>query len=122
MGLFRKKEPVQVVRHEYDSEYEFNLAGAHLKSRQKIVVGLQPGEPLELVREPENRYDKHAIAVYARGQQVGYIPRDRARMFCDFIGGGNVPEAVLTGLEWYENDDGDQVCGARIFVGFNRPN
>lgn len=33
-------------------------------------------QPLDLVREPDNRHDRRAIAVYAEGRKVGYLPRE----------------------------------------------
>lgn len=39
-----------------------------------------PGQPVALIREPNNPHDKHAIAVFdaSRQIQLGYIPRDVA--------------------------------------------
>ncbi len=39
-----------------------------------ILEHLKVGIDCRLVREPENKYDKNAIAVYAP-QKIGYIPR-----------------------------------------------
>ncbi|MET0364881.1 MAG: HIRAN domain-containing protein [Sphingobium sp.] len=39
------------------------------------------GERVDLVPEPKNKHDRHAIAVYsARGIQIGYIRAERAPM------------------------------------------
>jgi hypothetical protein len=37
-----------------------------------------PGSPLELRRDPGNEHDPNAIAVYAGGAQVGWVPREVA--------------------------------------------
>ena len=44
---------------------------------ESFAVGL----PVTLVREPDNRFDSNAIAVFNadRSHQVGYLPRDDAR-------------------------------------------
>jgi hypothetical protein len=40
-----------------------------------------PGEPVELLPEPKNPADEHAIAVFSfRGIQIGYITAERAPM------------------------------------------
>lgn len=42
-----------------------------------------PGEPVQLVPEPENKHDPSAVAVYsARGIQIGYLSAER----CGWIG------------------------------------
>ncbi|SFS01437.1 HIRAN domain-containing protein [Sphingomonas jatrophae] len=48
------------------------------------VAMSQPGEPVELRREPRNRHDPQAVAVYSsRGIQIGYLSAER----CGWIGG-----------------------------------
>jgi len=42
--------------------------------RQKIIKKCKKGEPLKLVREPDNPVDEHAIAVFREtGEKIGYI-------------------------------------------------
>lgn len=39
----------------------------------------EPGDPIELCREPKNKHDKHAVAVFTdRGTQLGYLTAERA--------------------------------------------
>lgn len=33
-------------------------------------------QPLDLLKEPDNRHDRRAIAVYAEGEKIGYLPRE----------------------------------------------
>nr|WP_240511246.1 HIRAN domain-containing protein [Novosphingobium panipatense] len=48
-------------------------------SRQEELARCIPGEPVRLVREPENPHDRMAVAVLScRGVKVGYLKRDRA--------------------------------------------
>lgn len=44
--------------------------------RQEIIELLKVGDPIELVPEPNNPYDRNAIAVFSRKGQIGYIGRD----------------------------------------------
>ncbi len=46
------------------------------KLAPEFVRGLQVGDPIDLVREPYNHYDKQAIAAYAAGEHLGYLPRE----------------------------------------------
>lgn len=48
-------------------------------NRRFAVMTCLPGDPLHLVPEPRNRIDPHAVAVRnARGEQLGYLPAERA--------------------------------------------
>jgi HIRAN domain len=53
----RRKSPAGIDRGRYAYEH------------------IQPGEPLELVREPGNQNGDHAVAYYHRGVHLGYVPR-----------------------------------------------
>jgi hypothetical protein len=48
---------------------------------------IQPGEALELVREPANQTDDHAVAYYHRGVHLGYVPR-RQRWIAEALDDG----------------------------------
>lgn len=39
----------------------------------KLLASLPQGEPLTLIREPNNEYDGNAVQVWARGQHIGYV-------------------------------------------------
>ena len=62
------------------------VAGADL-----ILRGLQRGAKMILVREPENKFDKNAVAVYvadAGGKgwtRVGYVPKAKNVVLSQFI-------------------------------------
>ena len=52
-------------------KYElFTIAGMHF---YKNDVNLAPGMPLRLVKEPDNEFDRDAIAVYAQDEKIGYV-------------------------------------------------
>jgi hypothetical protein len=42
---------------------------------EALIKELKPGEEITLVREPDNRFDKNAVQVWARGIRVGYLPK-----------------------------------------------
>lgn len=50
------------------------------KSNRRFEAALcEPGEPVELRREPKNKHDPNAVAVFsARGTQLGYLSAERA--------------------------------------------
>jgi hypothetical protein len=42
----------------------------------RVLWTLRPGDPLHLVREPGNPYDRFATALYTQnGARLGYVPR-----------------------------------------------
>lgn len=55
------------------------LAGSQYYAAAEHWHALAVGDPLELIREPDNRHDRHAIRVQWRGHQLGYVPRAQNR-------------------------------------------
>ena len=55
---------------QYDKSELFTITGRQFY-RNKI--NLTSGLPLKLVKEPDNEFDKDAIAVYAQGEKIGYV-------------------------------------------------
>lgn len=51
------------------------LAGFRYHKAADVFDHLQPGEPLDLVREPGNPYDANAVRVEWNGHKLGYVPR-----------------------------------------------
>ena len=104
----------------------FDLAGegqrnADGSDRQEELLQCEPGEPVELRREPNNPYDSNAILVVSsRGVGIGYLKRDDAAEIASVIGGGRQHEAKLHclrgGVPGYDR------YGAQISIAWdNRP-
>jgi len=55
------------------------LAGSQYYAVGEFWWQLQVGDALTLVREPDNRHDRHAIRVEWRGHKLGYVPRSENR-------------------------------------------
>lgn len=49
------------------------LVGMKFRGTEDLVRSLRQGEALKLVREPDNRFDRFAVQVWARGIHVGYL-------------------------------------------------
>jgi single-stranded-DNA-specific exonuclease len=55
--------------------FYLKVAGVTFEGRQKVVAKLKMGDSLFLVREPNNPYDRFAIAIFdSSKEQIGYIP------------------------------------------------
>lgn len=49
---------------------------SHVPGIEEILAGLQEGDRLTFLREPDNNYDEKAIAVLTSGEsKIGYVPR-----------------------------------------------
>jgi len=53
----------------------FAVRGITFDNRQQVIVRMKENQLLELVPEPENRYDPNAITILFAGEKIGYVPR-----------------------------------------------
>jgi len=53
--------------------YEGWISGCAYYEASDVVEDLVQGQTLELRREPQNKYDKNAIEIYAGEAKLGYI-------------------------------------------------
>ncbi|AHE55933.1 HIRAN domain-containing protein [Sphingomonas sanxanigenens] len=68
-------------------------------SRQEEIRRCRPGEAVWLEREPSNRFDPSAVAVFSdRGFQLGYIGADRCGWIGSKIDRGFNVDAVVEGI------------------------
>jgi hypothetical protein len=65
-------------------------------SRQLELAECQPGDTIDLVRQPDNPHDPQAVAVFtASGTCVGYLARSRACWIAPKIDRGFRPAATV---------------------------
>ena len=56
--------------------YMCSVTGFNYEGRADYILRhIQAGSSLQLIREPSNRYDRQAVAVYHNNHKIGYIPR-----------------------------------------------
>jgi single-stranded-DNA-specific exonuclease len=105
--LFADAERI-LARGDYEGitdaeSFHTKLAGVSFGGRQDVVARLVAGEPLRLVRQPDNEFDACACAVFdARGDQVGFFNRRLAAALAPAIDAGaayDVTVADVTGGE-----------------------
>ena len=88
-------------------------SGADGELRQRQIKRMRDGEPVSLIREPDNRYDRSAIAVYHRsGQQLGYLKESRARHLAAGLDAGRMLEARA----WVMGDADAYLVGLRLRI------
>ncbi len=52
----------------------YAMVGMRFRDAEEFVASLPDREPLLLLRQPNNPHDANAVAVWARGRHVGFIP------------------------------------------------
>ena len=74
------------------------LAGSQYYAVGRVWSELKPGDRLELVREADNRHDRHAVRVDWRGQPLGYVPRAENRAVARALDAGERLEGRVSRL------------------------
>lgn len=78
---------------------KLKVAGLNKMGTQDLWLYSAHGN-IEAVREPRNRYDKNAIALYINGTIAGYVPRTRASNIAPLMDSG-----YTTHVELIESDE-----------------
>ena len=74
-------------------------ANADGSSRKANIERMRPGDPIELVPEPDNEHDRYAVAVVdGHGRQLGYVTAERAPRIGSLIREGRELRAVFQGV------------------------
>lgn len=74
------------------------VAGFQYHRGEAVWPLLHTGMPLELKREPDNRYDRKAVAVYWQGAHLGYVPRAENHAVCSMLDRGQPVKARIGAL------------------------
>ena len=82
---------------------ESALAGFHHHRATAIWPFLREGEPLVLVRESINTFDRDAVAVYFRNDKIGYVPRRENHVVAQMLDRGQQLIAKVTQLRNEQN-------------------
>lgn len=71
------------------------LAGFQFYAGRELWDQMKVGDPLELVREPDNRHDANAVRVEWRGRKLGYLPRrENGAVAAEMDRGGRVTARI----------------------------
>lgn len=73
----------------------YALVGMKHRGTEQLVADLPPDAPLTLVREPDNKYDRNAIQVWANGRHVGFISKDQNAVLAQFIDAMGKTTAIM---------------------------
>lgn len=100
------------------------VAGVTFEGRQGIISMLSGKEPVRIVAEPDNKFDKNALAVHvSRGgsvEHIGYIPRDLAETFAPLLDGESVIGKIFEINGGFEKWNGERASYG-VIVEFEIP-
>ncbi len=89
------------------------IVGVTFENRQNLIKELNVNEELKLVREPNNQFDKNAVAVYCGINQLGYIGARLAKVLAPRIDAGTKYQCFVSAVTG--GDDGAKY-GANILI------
>lgn len=73
----------------------------YLYLEDKVIPRLKENDPVLLIREADNKYDKNAISVATpAGLKLGYIPREHNLIFSRLIDSGNLLFGRVKNFHW----------------------
>jgi hypothetical protein len=75
---------------------------AHHEARQ-VWPRMQVGDPVALVREPDNPHDANAVRIEWNGHVLGYLPRTENAAVARQIDRGNRLDARIARLDRHRN-------------------
>ena len=74
------------------------LAGFQFHQGEAVWPNLRVGQPLALIREPDNPHDRRAVRVDWRGHKLGYVPRRENTAVSQMLDRGERLEARIVRL------------------------
>lgn len=78
----------------------FVAGTTHIEDFEEIEPLLDIGLKLDFFREPQNQYDKEAIAVFVHdGRRIGYIPRADNLIFARLMDAGKLLFGKISDIE-----------------------
>ncbi len=79
------------------------LAGFQYHAGREIWQEMAVGDPLVLVREPDNPHDARAVRVEWRGRMLGYLPRKENRTVAGAMDDGERVAGRIARLQEHRN-------------------
>lgn len=81
---------------------KLKVVGVTFEGRQEIIKQLNRADKIAIRREPTNRFDTNAIAVWTEKGQVGYIGKDYATILAPMMDAGTQFSVNIAELDEYK--------------------
>jgi len=75
------------------------VAGFPYHEGPRLIDQLTVGDPLRLVREPDNPRDPGAVAIFRQDDRIGYVPRERNPEIADRLDRGVSLDCRITAVD-----------------------
>lgn len=75
---------------------ESAVAGFQYHAGPALFDRLAPGQPVELAREPDNRFDPRAVRLDWHGHKIGYLPRHENAAVAQMLDRGETLTAIIS--------------------------
>lgn len=82
-----------------DTLYRGPVAGFRYALGPQLLNRLQPGDALQIVREPDNPHDPRAVRVDWQGHKLGYVPRAQNTVIARLLDAGQALEARIVAVD-----------------------
>ena len=79
------------------------VAGTSYQSLKEIEKEIIHNAVFDLTREPTNKFDKRAIAIYYNKNKIGYIPKEKNEVIANLMDAGKKFSAKLISKLWEGN-------------------
>lgn len=87
-SINKDKLIAQIKEHSFEPSRhlaDFHIAGFAYCDGLQVIEELTLGKPVQLVAEPDNPYDPEAVAIFYKEKKIGYIPKDRNKLFSTLL-------------------------------------
>ena len=71
------------------------LAGSQYHQLNDLQKAIRVGDTLDLIREPDNPYDRNAVSVHWRGKMLGFLPKKENRAVAQAMDQGETLKATV---------------------------
>lgn len=118
-GILNRNEEYQLENQSINysiKSINTKIVGVTVDNRQKYIKSCHKNQKLDLVREPQNEYDKNAIAVYCNENKVGYLKKELAFEIANKIDNGANLECRVVGV----SGGGDYNYGLNVRINDTR--
>jgi hypothetical protein len=69
----------------------YSIVGMKHRGSEALVASLPKGEPLTLIREPSNKFDRNAVQIWAQSKHIGYVRATQVAPLAAFIDANGAP-------------------------------
>lgn len=84
---------------------ETKVAGTMYYEPEEFEPLVKKDMHLQMVREPENKYDKFAVALFLDGGKIGYLPRTQNEVIARLMDAGKEFSTKVVSKKWNEQNN-----------------